>query len=73
MSTEPTPVRLRTFRLPECTLHRLYEAAALRGTSPDRLAREAIEAYLEALDEADRSETNPTRLSYDEFWDGVEI
>ncbi len=72
METNPTiPLRTDTYA-------QLLETARLLGLEPEECAQKALEAFFtevhRQLGEANPHDDNlQTNLSYDEFWDGVEL
>ncbi len=66
------------FTLDAKTLEALQEYSELLKRSPDTIIKEALEEYFvkvekELLEKAMADENAITNLSYDEFWDGVEL
>ncbi len=60
------------------TLQNLEAFSQILDKTADEIVEEALESYFEAVQRelADRSmidENTQTNLSYDEFWDGVEL
>jgi len=69
---------LKTFKLPEETIKSLYEYAELLNKKPEDIIDEALRGYFSAAEKAIvesnlESENAQTNLSYEEFWDGVDI
>jgi predicted DNA-binding protein len=74
---EPKTI-LKTFRLREETFEELASFAEMEGRSVDAIVQEALEAWFDArhkalLEKNLADENAQTNLSYDEFWDGVEL
>jgi predicted DNA-binding protein len=69
---------LKPIRFREETLEELLHFAEIDGRPADAIVREALEAWFDArhkaLLEKNLSDENAqTNLSYDEFWEGVDI
>ncbi len=65
-------------KLKSYTLQNLEAFSQILDKTADEIVEEALESYFEAVQRelADRStidENAQTNLSYDEFWDGVEL
>ena len=74
---EPKTI-LKTFRLREETFEELASFAEMEGRPVDAIVQEALEAWFDArhkemLEKNLADENAQTNLSYDEFWDGVEL
>ena len=66
------------FTLDSKLISSLFEYAELLKRPPELLIKEALEEYFvkvekELLEKAMADENATTNLSYDEFWDGVDV
>jgi len=69
---------LKPIRLREETLEELLSFSELEKRPPDAIVQEALEAWFDArhkalLEKNLTDENAQTNLSYDEFWDGIEL
>ena len=72
------PNVLKTFRLPQTLLEELMQFAEMQKRPIDALVAEALESWLdqrykEMAQKRLEDDNAQTNLSYDEFWDGVDI
>ena len=69
---------IKPIRFPEETLEELLQFAEMEKRPPDAIVLEALEAWFDArhkalLEKNLTDENAQTNLSYDEFWDGVDL
>ena len=75
MKDQPTP---KPLRLKPETVENLHLFSEILEKSPDRIVEEALEAYFDEvqkrlMEKNMMDENAQTNLSYDEFWEGVDL
>ena len=61
-------------QLDETMMHKIQALELLTHKSPEKILNEALDMYLRVKQEEEaEKQRQETTLSYDEFWDGVDI
>jgi len=74
----PNDIIIKPIRLKKETVDELLAFAEMEGRPADAIIQEALETWFDArhkalLEKNLQDENAQTNLSYDEFWDGVEL
>ena len=74
----PNDTILKPIRLRRATFEELTSFAEMEGRPMDAIVQEALEAWFDArhkalLEKNLRDENAQTNLSYEEFWEGIDL